>query len=202
MIAAKIANALALDYPRELLEVIVACDGCTRRDRAAPRAMREPTSCSSCRAAARSARRTPRSSAPRGEIVAFSDANAPVGGRRGERARRRRSRIPRVGYACGQVRFVQAASGPGRNQEGLYWRYEMAVRAARVAARLDHRRQRRDLRDAPGQLHRRRPGHGPRPLAAVQHRQAGHARRLRPGRAGNREDGALDRAASSRASGG
>src|SRR6201986_3166597 len=27
-IAAKVANALALDYPRELLEVIVACDGC------------------------------------------------------------------------------------------------------------------------------------------------------------------------------
>jgi cellulose synthase/poly-beta-1,6-N-acetylglucosamine synthase-like glycosyltransferase len=29
MIAAKLANALALDYPRELLQVIVACDGCT-----------------------------------------------------------------------------------------------------------------------------------------------------------------------------
>src|ERR1019366_4304078 len=29
VIAAKVANALALDYPRELLEVIVACDGCT-----------------------------------------------------------------------------------------------------------------------------------------------------------------------------
>src|SRR5580704_6437040 len=27
-IAAKVANALALDYPRERLEVIVACDGC------------------------------------------------------------------------------------------------------------------------------------------------------------------------------
>src|ERR1700733_4701339 len=29
VIAAKVANALALDYPRELLEVIVTCDGCT-----------------------------------------------------------------------------------------------------------------------------------------------------------------------------
>src|SRR5580698_7419276 len=28
VIAAKVENALALDYPRELLEVIVACDGC------------------------------------------------------------------------------------------------------------------------------------------------------------------------------
>ncbi len=37
---------------------------------------------------------------------------------------------PRSGYACGQVRFVQDADG-GRpaNQEGVYWRYELAVRA-------------------------------------------------------------------------
>ena len=38
MIAAKVANALALDYPRDRLEVIVACDGSHRRDGAsAPR---------------------------------------------------------------------------------------------------------------------------------------------------------------------
>src|SRR5689334_20068597 len=29
VIAEKVRNVLALDYPRELLEVIVACDGCT-----------------------------------------------------------------------------------------------------------------------------------------------------------------------------
>jgi hypothetical protein len=32
---------------------------------------------------------------------------------------------PEVGYACGQVRFVNDA---GTNQEGLYWRYEMWLR--------------------------------------------------------------------------
>jgi hypothetical protein len=32
---------------------------------------------------------------------------------------------PLVGYACGQVRFVNDA---GTNQEGLYWRYEMWLR--------------------------------------------------------------------------
>ena len=32
----------------------------------------------------------------------------------------------RVGYACGQVRF---SGGEGGNQEGIYWRYEMAVRS-------------------------------------------------------------------------
>ena len=33
---------------------------------------------------------------------------------------------PGVGYVCGQVRFVNEA---GTNQEGLYWRYEMWLRA-------------------------------------------------------------------------
>ena len=33
---------------------------------------------------------------------------------------------PKVGYVCGQVRFVNER---GTNQEGLYWRYEMAIRA-------------------------------------------------------------------------
>jgi cellulose synthase/poly-beta-1,6-N-acetylglucosamine synthase-like glycosyltransferase len=35
-----------------------------------------------------------------------------------------------VGYACGQVRFVQPTDGSqATNQEGVYWRYEMALRA-------------------------------------------------------------------------
>ena len=38
VIAAKVANALALDWPRERLEVIVAVDGGERRDRGAARA--------------------------------------------------------------------------------------------------------------------------------------------------------------------
>ena len=38
----------------------------------------------------------------------------------------RRSPTPRVGYVCGQVQFVNDA---GTNQEGLYWRYEMALRS-------------------------------------------------------------------------
>ncbi len=63
----------------------------------------------------------------RGEIVAFSDANAlwePSAARALVAAFVDR----RVGYACGQVRFAQAAPGGG-NQEGVYWRYELAVRA-------------------------------------------------------------------------
>jgi hypothetical protein len=127
-IAAKVANALALDYPRELLEVIVACDGCADATADAARAagadlVLELPRGGKIRAQDAAVERA------RGDLVAFSDANALwepdaltalVGA----------FSDPRVGYACGQVRFVQEAVGRGAtNQEGLYWRYEMAVRA-------------------------------------------------------------------------
>jgi glycosyltransferase involved in cell wall biosynthesis len=133
VIAAKLANALALDYPRELLQLIVACDGCT--DATAERARA---------AGADIVLELPRGGKIRaqdsaveraeGELVAFSDANSywepdalrELVGAFAEDARGGR----RVGYACGQVRFVQSASGAdASNQEGVYWRYELAVRA-------------------------------------------------------------------------
>jgi cellulose synthase/poly-beta-1,6-N-acetylglucosamine synthase-like glycosyltransferase len=127
-IAARVANALALDYPRELLEVIVACDGCT--DATAERAraagadlVLELTRGGKVRAQDAAVERS------RGELVAFSDANA-LWEPDALRALAGAFAEDRVGYACGQVRFVQAARGAGAtNQEGLYWRYEMAVRA-------------------------------------------------------------------------
>jgi hypothetical protein len=128
VIAAKVADALALDYPRERLQLIVACDGCdddtARRAREAgadlvlelPRAGKIRAQDAAVQHAS-------------GEIVAFSDANSQwqpdalselVGA----------FDTPRVGYACGQVRFVQDAVGAdASNQEGVYWRYELALRA-------------------------------------------------------------------------
>ncbi len=128
-IEAKVANALALDYPRERLEAIVACDGCT--DATAERArvagadlVLELPRGGKVRAQDAAVERS------RGEILAFSDANAlwDAGALRalvGAFAR------ARVGYACGQVHFTREPHGPGAgatNQEGVYWRYEMAVR--------------------------------------------------------------------------
>ena len=75
---------------------------------------RRRCSCWSSPAAARSARRTPPCASARGEIVAFSDANA-LWEPGAARALVGAFDDPRVGYACGQVRFVQAAatvSGP------------------------------------------------------------------------------------------
>ena len=52
VIERKVANALALDYPAELLRVVVASDGSSDRTVELARAG-EPTSCSTCPAAAR-----------------------------------------------------------------------------------------------------------------------------------------------------
>jgi len=127
VIVAKVANTLELDYPRELLEVIVACDGCSDATAAQARAagadvVLELPRGGKIRAQDAAVRRA------RGEIIAFSDANA-LWDAPAARALAGAFEDPRVGYACGQVRFVQAASGAdATNQEGLYWRYELAVR--------------------------------------------------------------------------
>jgi hypothetical protein len=123
VIAAKVENALALDWPRERLELIVACDGSPDDTPARARAagadvVLELPWGGKVRAQDAAVERA------RGDLLAFSDANA-----RWEpgalRALAARFADPRVGYACGQVRFV---SEGGTNQEGLYWRYEMAIR--------------------------------------------------------------------------
>jgi cellulose synthase/poly-beta-1,6-N-acetylglucosamine synthase-like glycosyltransferase len=128
VIAAKVANALSLDYPRERLELIVACDGCSdataarAREAGADLVLELPRG-GKIRAQDAAVERA------RGAIVAFSDANA-IWEAGAARALAGAFGDPRVGYACGQVRFVQAVTGAGAgNQEGAYWRYELAVRA-------------------------------------------------------------------------
>ena len=125
VIERKVADALALDYPRERLEVVVASDGSKDRTAELARAagahrVLELSRGGKVGALNAAVRET------QGEIVAISDANsfwAP------DALRRLVARFAdeRVGYACGQVRF---SGGEGGNQEGLYWRYEMAVRGS------------------------------------------------------------------------
>ncbi len=123
VIVAKVANALALDWPRDRLEVIVAVDGggdaTAERARAAgadrvlelPRAGKVRTQDAGVRAAT-------------GELLAFSDANAQW---EPDALRHLAAAFtdPEVGYACGRVSFVNEG---GSNQEGVYWRFEMWMR--------------------------------------------------------------------------
>jgi hypothetical protein len=124
VIAGKVTNARALDWPADRLEVIVACDGSPddtpeRARRAGADVVLDLPWGGKVRAQDAAVERA------RGEILAFSDANA-LWEPDALRALVARFDDPGVGYACGQVRFTDAG---GTNQEGLYWRYEMAVRA-------------------------------------------------------------------------
>jgi cellulose synthase/poly-beta-1,6-N-acetylglucosamine synthase-like glycosyltransferase len=128
VIADKVTNALALEYPRELLEIIVACDGCTdetavrAREAGADLVLDLPRG-GKIRAQDQAVERA------RGTILAFSDANC-VWELDALRVLLNAFVDRRVGYACGQVRFVKGDSdAQSTNQEGVYWRYEMALRA-------------------------------------------------------------------------
>jgi cellulose synthase/poly-beta-1,6-N-acetylglucosamine synthase-like glycosyltransferase len=123
VIAAKVANALALDYPRERLQIIVASDGSSdatvERARAAGADLVLDLPPAGKVAALNAAVEQ-----ASGDLLAFSDANSAWAP---EALRRLVEPFadPAVGYVCGQVRFVDAGGG---NLEGAYWRYEMGVR--------------------------------------------------------------------------
>jgi cellulose synthase/poly-beta-1,6-N-acetylglucosamine synthase-like glycosyltransferase len=122
VITAKVHDALAQDWPRHRLEVVVACDGspddtpARARAAGADRVLELPWGgkVAAQDAAVRVAR---------GEVLAFSDANA-----RWEpgalRALVARLLAPDVGLVAGRVTFT----GGETNQEGLYWRLEMWLR--------------------------------------------------------------------------
>jgi len=119
-----VAGALAVDYPRELLQVVVACDGCA--DATAERARSAGADLVlELERGGKEASLNAAVAATDSAVVAFSDANA-LWEPDALRALVRRLADPAVGYVCGQVRF-EAADG-STNQEGAYWRYEMAVR--------------------------------------------------------------------------
>jgi cellulose synthase/poly-beta-1,6-N-acetylglucosamine synthase-like glycosyltransferase len=123
VITARVVNALALDYPREQLQVIVASDGSsdgtvTRAEAAGADLVLDLPRVGKVTAQDRAVERTS------ADVLAFSDANSTWA----RDALRHLVTVlgdPAVGYVCGRVRL---RGGDGANQEGLYWRYENAVR--------------------------------------------------------------------------
>jgi cellulose synthase/poly-beta-1,6-N-acetylglucosamine synthase-like glycosyltransferase len=130
VIERRVENAIALDYPPERLEVLIASDGSADRTveiaRAAAAAVgpgrvrvldlpRRGKVCAQDAAVDEAA----------GEVLAFSDANALW---KPDALRLLVARLgdQRVGYVCGQLRYL---APDGTNLEGMYWRYESAVRA-------------------------------------------------------------------------
>jgi cellulose synthase/poly-beta-1,6-N-acetylglucosamine synthase-like glycosyltransferase len=127
VIERRLENLLALDYPAGRLEIVVTSDASTDRthelvERFADRGVRLVVNPRGGKVAAqnRAVRETT------GEILAFSDANATWAP---DALRQLVANFadPDVAYVCGRL-VLEAADGS--NQEGAYWRYEMAQREA------------------------------------------------------------------------
>jgi cellulose synthase/poly-beta-1,6-N-acetylglucosamine synthase-like glycosyltransferase len=123
VIERRVRNARESDYPRERLEVIVTSDGSDDRTVELARMAGADQVLDLSRRGKVEAQNAAVGSA-RGDVLAFSDANSFW---RPDALRRLVDRLadPEVGYVCGQVTFTDEH---GVNQEGAYWRYEMAVR--------------------------------------------------------------------------
>lgn len=128
VIERRLENLLALDYPPELVEIVVASDASgdatdaivERVGATQPRVrlLRCPRG-GKVAAQDRAVRETS------GEILAFSDANATW---EPDALRRLVANFgdPEVAYVCGRLRLRKAE---GSNREGAYWRYEVWLRA-------------------------------------------------------------------------
>ena len=122
-IARKIENAIALDYPRERLEIVVASDGSTDRTSQIAQSFRERGVL---------VRNFPRigktglqnqvAKSARAEILVFSDANAMY---RPDAIRKlvRNFADPSVACVCGQLVYVVAGENAGESEHS-YWNYE------------------------------------------------------------------------------
>ena len=127
VIERRLENLLALDYPPERLEIVVASDASADRTDQLVEAVaaREPRvrllRCPRGGKVAAQNRAVARSGA---EVVAFSDANATWAP---DALRHLVASLadPEVAYVCGQLRLEAAE---GSNQEGLYWRFETWLR--------------------------------------------------------------------------
>lgn len=128
VISRRLENLLELDYPRDRLQIVVASDGSTDRTDeiveevaardSRVRLLRCPRE-GKVAAQHRAVRET------ESDVLAFTDANTSwrpdaLG------LLVRDLADPEVGYVCGQLRLE---SPEGENLEGLYWRYEVWVRA-------------------------------------------------------------------------
>jgi cellulose synthase/poly-beta-1,6-N-acetylglucosamine synthase-like glycosyltransferase len=123
VIERRIANLRELDYPAEKLEIVVTSDASSDHTdelaaAAGARVIRNPRG-GKVAAQDRAVRETA------SDVVAFSDANA-TWAPDALRKLVRNFADPDVGYVTGRANLQ---TGDGRNKEGVYWRYELALRA-------------------------------------------------------------------------
>jgi cellulose synthase/poly-beta-1,6-N-acetylglucosamine synthase-like glycosyltransferase len=129
VIERRLENLLALEYPPEKLEIVVASDASTDAtdDLVTAVAAREPrVRLLRCPRGGKVAAQDIAVRGTEGEIVAFTDANA-TWAPDALRLLVRSFADPDVAYVCGRLRLERP---DGSNREGAYWRYELALRDA------------------------------------------------------------------------
>ncbi|MBA2357292.1 MAG: glycosyltransferase family 2 protein [Actinobacteria bacterium] len=127
VIERRLENLLALDYPAERLEILIASDASTDGTDALVEAFAARDPRIRLLRYERGGKLAAQNRAYReagGEILAFSDANA-TWATDALRKLVQNFADPDVAYVCGRLRLQRA---DGSNREGAYWRYELWVR--------------------------------------------------------------------------
>ena len=131
VIARKLVNSLALDYPQELLQIVVVSDGSTDRTHEIVSgfadqgvvALHDPPRSGKSAALNRAV------AVAAGDIVLFSDANNDFNPA-AVRMMVRHFADQRVGGVCGRKSIVAAPDRQASEGDSLYWRYESAIKKA------------------------------------------------------------------------
>lgn len=140
----KILNSVALDYPPELLEIVIACDGCKDRTPEIAKALaRSPEAQGRVRVLDYPVNRgkilTLNAAVQelQGQIIVFSDASA-ILNRDALRLLIRSFADPRVGSVSGKYTVIKPGEVKIGPSEDFYWKYETFLKAqeARLSSTL------------------------------------------------------------------
>jgi len=131
VLAAKLQNTLALDYPPDLLEVIVVSDGSTDRtaEIASQFAAQKVISMHQSERRGKTAALNRAVGKASGEIIVFSDANNDFS-HDALRELVKHFSDPSIGGACGVKRIKPARERQSSMGDSLYWKYESAIKLA------------------------------------------------------------------------
>ncbi|NKB87474.1 MAG: glycosyltransferase [Acidobacteria bacterium] len=129
VIAGKLENSLALDYPADRLQIVVVSDGSTDETAAiaASFAGRGVVALHDPPRNGKSAALNRGVDAATGEIVVFSDANNDFSAT-ALRALAAHFVDPQLGGACGRKSITAAGDRQASEGDSLYWRYESAIK--------------------------------------------------------------------------
>lgn len=129
VIGKKLKNSLGLQYPRDLLEIVVAVDGATDETDEIVKGFSGQGIKHFRYDQRRGKSAVLNDTVPRtgGEVIVFSDANATYADDAIIKLVRNFA-DPEVGCVCGEVKFVNTADSAVSSGEGLYWRYESMIK--------------------------------------------------------------------------